>query len=88
MPTTQLKTAQLRSIKLEIIRIGFGAWGRGGGGSEFGWGPQDDEESIAALEHRINWIDTAAADGLRPLGAGRRACWKACGSGRAYSPLR
>ena len=40
----------------------------GGGGWKFGWGPQDDAESIAAihaaLDHGINWIDTAAIYGL------------------------
>ncbi|HEX4108680.1 MAG TPA: aldo/keto reductase [Solirubrobacteraceae bacterium] len=40
----------------------------GGGDWEFGWGPQDDEESIAAirraLEQGVNWIDTAAAYGF------------------------
>ena len=40
----------------------------GGGDWEHGWGPQDDEPSIAAihhaLEHGINWIDTAAAYGF------------------------
>jgi aryl-alcohol dehydrogenase-like predicted oxidoreductase len=68
MPKTQLKTAQLGNTGLEISRIGFGAWAIGGGGWEFGWGPQDDEESIAAIHHAleegINWIDTAAAYGF------------------------
>ena len=68
MPKTQLKTARLGNTGLEITRIGFGAWALGGGGWEFGWGPQDDEESIAAihyaLEQGINWIDTAAAYGF------------------------
>ncbi|HWF72774.1 MAG TPA: aldo/keto reductase [Solirubrobacteraceae bacterium] len=40
----------------------------GGGDWEFGWGPQDDEESIAAIHHAleqgINWIDTAAGYGF------------------------
>jgi len=40
----------------------------GGGGWAFGWGPQDDAESIAAihaaLSAGINWIDTAAVYGL------------------------
>ena len=53
---------------LEITTIGFGAWAIGGGGWEFGWGPQEDDESMAAihrgLELGINWIDTAAAYGF------------------------
>jgi aryl-alcohol dehydrogenase-like predicted oxidoreductase len=66
--TTQLKTTQLGRTGLEITRVGFGAWAIGGGGWEFGWGPQDDERSIAAihraLELGVNWIDTAAAYGF------------------------
>src|ERR671923_187987 len=65
MPTTQLKTAPLGNTGLEITRIGFGAWAIGGGGWEFGWGPQEDEQSVAAIHHAleegIDWIDTAAA---------------------------
>jgi aryl-alcohol dehydrogenase-like predicted oxidoreductase len=53
---------------LEITPIGMGAWAIGGGKWEFAWGPQDDEQSIAALraglERGINWIDTAAVHGL------------------------
>lgn len=48
--------------------IGFGAWAIGGGGYAYGWGPQDDAESIAAihraLEAGVNWIDTAPVYGL------------------------
>jgi aryl-alcohol dehydrogenase-like predicted oxidoreductase len=67
MYKTQLRTSQLGTTGLEITRVGFGAWALGGGGDR-GWGPQDDEESIAAI-HRavdlgINWIDTAAAYGF------------------------
>ncbi len=40
----------------------------GGAGWAFSWGPQDDDESIAAirtaLDRGINWIDTAAVYGL------------------------
>ena len=40
----------------------------GGGGWQFAWGPQDDNESVAAihaaLDKGINWIDTAAIYGL------------------------
>jgi aryl-alcohol dehydrogenase-like predicted oxidoreductase len=65
---TALKTTQLGQTGLEITRVGFGAWAIGGGDWEFGWGPQDDEQSIAAIHHAlaqgINWIDTAAAYGF------------------------
>jgi len=68
MPATQLKTTELGHTGLQITRVGFGAWAIGGGGWEFGWGPQDDEQSIAAihraLELGVNWIDTAAAYGF------------------------
>jgi aryl-alcohol dehydrogenase-like predicted oxidoreductase len=68
MPKTQLKTVPLGTTGLEITRIGFGASAIGGSGWEYGWGPQPDDESIAALEHAlehgINWIDTAAAYGF------------------------
>jgi aryl-alcohol dehydrogenase-like predicted oxidoreductase len=51
----------------EISVVGVGAWAIGGPG-RFGWGPQDDDESIAALhkafESGVNWVDTAAVYGL------------------------
>ena len=59
---------QLGNSDLQITRLGVGAWAIGGGGWEFGWGPQDDNDSVAAihaaLEAGINWIDTAAVYGL------------------------
>jgi aryl-alcohol dehydrogenase-like predicted oxidoreductase len=65
---TRLQTTQLGTTGLEITRVGFGAWAIGGGGWEFGWGPQEDDQSIAtihhALERGVNWIDTAAAYGF------------------------
>ena len=68
MQTTQLTTTQLGQTGLEITRVGFGAWAIGGGGWEFGWGPQQDEQSIEAIQHAlglgVNWIDTAAAYGF------------------------
>src|ERR1700733_14092870 len=68
MEKTQLRTSPLGRTGLDITRVGFGAWAIGGGGWEFGWGPQHDDESIAAI-HRaldlgVNWIDTAAAYGF------------------------
>ena len=48
--------------------IGFGAWAIGGGNWEFAWGPQDDDESVGAIQRAldlgVNWIDTAAIYGL------------------------
>jgi len=68
MQKTQLRAALLGSTGMEISRVGFGAWAIGGGGWEYGWGPQEDDESIAAihraLELGVNWIDTAAAYGF------------------------
>jgi aryl-alcohol dehydrogenase-like predicted oxidoreductase len=59
---------QLGESDLHITRIGIGAWAIGGGKWEFGWGPQNDEDSIeaihAGLAEGVNWIDTAAVYGL------------------------
>lgn len=53
---------------MEITPIGLGAWAMGGGNWKFGWGPQDDQESIntihRAIDLGLNWIDTAAVYGL------------------------
>jgi len=63
-----MKTRQFGNTDMHITPIGFGSWAVGGGGYQFGWGPQDDEQSIAAINHAldlgINWIDTAAVYGL------------------------
>ena len=63
-----MKTRKLGNSDLEISPIGFGAWAIGGGDWQFGWGAQDESDSIAAihraLELGINWIDTAAVYGL------------------------
>ena len=63
-----LPTRPLGSSGLDITPVGFGAWAIGGGGWSFGWGPQDDTASLAAmrraLELGVNWIDTAAVYGL------------------------
>ncbi|HWN17800.1 MAG TPA: aldo/keto reductase [Gemmatimonadales bacterium] len=63
-----LPTRRLGQSDLHLTTVGFGAWAAGGGGWAFGWGPQNDADSIAsirrALEHGINWIDTAAVYGL------------------------
>lgn len=64
----KLPVRPLGSSGLDITTVGFGAWAAGGGGWSFGWGPQDDAASIAAMrraiEGGVNWIDTAAVYGL------------------------
>lgn len=63
-----LPVAALGTSGLQITRVGLGAWAIGGGDWAWGWGPQDDADSIAAmhraLELGVNWIDTAASYGL------------------------
>jgi aryl-alcohol dehydrogenase-like predicted oxidoreductase len=61
-------TRRLGHTDLELTTIGFGAWALGGGDYAFGWGPQDDRDSIRAihkaLDLGVNWIDTAPVYGL------------------------
>jgi aryl-alcohol dehydrogenase-like predicted oxidoreductase len=63
-----MQTRKLGYSDLHLTTVGLGTWAIGGGGWAFGWGPQDDNESIAAIRRAldlgINWIDTAAAYGL------------------------
>jgi aryl-alcohol dehydrogenase-like predicted oxidoreductase len=51
----------------ELSVVGVGAWAIGGPW-RLGWGPQDDDESIAALHKAfdagVTWVDTAAVYGL------------------------
>jgi aryl-alcohol dehydrogenase-like predicted oxidoreductase len=63
-----MQKRRLGASNLEITPLGVGAWAIGGGGWQFAWGAQDDDDSIAAihaaLDKGINWIDTAAIYGL------------------------
>ena len=63
-----MKTRQFGNTDMHITPLGFGTWALGGGGWSFGWGKQDDTDSIAAIKRAldlgINWIDTAPAYGL------------------------
>jgi aryl-alcohol dehydrogenase-like predicted oxidoreductase len=63
-----MRTTPLGSTGMEITPVGFGAWATGGGGWKFGWGSQDDADSVRAIHHAVdrgvNWVDTAPVYGL------------------------
>src|SRR5258708_37050881 len=63
-----MKTKQLGNSDMFITPVGFASWAIGGAGWQFAWGPQNDDDSVAAihraLELGVNWIDTAAVYGL------------------------
>ena len=63
-----MKLRTLGQTDLRITPIGIAAWAIGGGDWAYAWGPQDDNDSIAAIRRSIdlgiNWIDTAAVYGL------------------------
>lgn len=63
-----METRQLGTSDMRISALGFGAWAIGGGGWMGSMGPQNEADSIpalhAALDHGMNWIDTAALYGL------------------------
>lgn len=62
---TQLR--RLGNTDLDITAIGLGTWAIGGPW-QYGWGEQQDDESIQTIQHAIdqgiNWIDTAPIYGL------------------------
>jgi aryl-alcohol dehydrogenase-like predicted oxidoreductase len=62
-----MKTRKLGWTDLNLSIIGLGTFAIGGGDWAYGWGRQDDGESIAAilraLEKGVNWIDTAPVYG-------------------------
>ena len=62
-----MQMRQLGYTDLKLTTVGLGTWAMGGSW-QFGWGPQDDDEAIAAipaaLDTGINWIDTAPVYGL------------------------
>jgi aryl-alcohol dehydrogenase-like predicted oxidoreductase len=63
-----MQTRRFGKTDLLLTPLGFGSWAVGGGGWQFGWGKQNDDESIAAIHRALdlgmNWIDTAAVYGL------------------------
>jgi aryl-alcohol dehydrogenase-like predicted oxidoreductase len=63
----EMPRRRLGLVGPEIAVIGFGAAALGGADSPASWGSQDDQASLAAMrravDHGVNWIDTAAAYG-------------------------
>ena len=63
-----MQTRRLANSDLMITPVGYGSWAIGGSGWDYAWGPQNDDDSVAAirrsLELGVNWIDTAAVYGL------------------------
>jgi len=63
-----LRTQPLGTTGMHISAVGLGAWAIGGPGWRYGYGPQDDADSIATVRRAVaagvNWIDTAAVYGL------------------------
>jgi aryl-alcohol dehydrogenase-like predicted oxidoreductase len=63
-----MQTRKLGYSDLKLTAVGLGTWAMGGPKWQYGWGPQDDDDAIAAiqtaLDKGINWIDTAAVYGL------------------------
>ena len=63
-----MKKRRFGNTGMNITPIGFGSWAIGGAGWSHGWGPQDDNRAVEAVERAvelgINWIDTAAVYGL------------------------
>lgn len=51
---TAMETRQLGVSDLRITPIGLGTWAIGGGAWEFGWGPQDDDESVATIHRALD----------------------------------
>ncbi|HEX4203770.1 MAG TPA: aldo/keto reductase [Ktedonobacteraceae bacterium] len=63
-----MEVRELGNTGMQIAPIGLGTWAIGGEGWAKGWGPQDDNDSIAtihrAIDLGVNWIDTAAIYGV------------------------
>ena len=62
-----MRTRKLGWTDLDLTTVGLGTWAIGGTWA-YGWGPQDDKQSIgtivSAVKSGINWIDTAPVYGL------------------------
>ena len=70
-----MQQRKLGYTDLYLTTIGFGAWAIGGPW-DFGWGPQDDDESIATIQAGLDAGDQLDRHRARlrpgPFGGGRR----------------
>ncbi|HEV7839708.1 MAG TPA: aldo/keto reductase, partial [Gemmatimonadaceae bacterium] len=68
MIRTPFNTQELDTSDFRIARLGFGAWAFDGSGWSFGWGPDDDRDSIASIRHALDlgvgWIESGVVQGL------------------------
>ena len=48
-----MERKKLGNTDLELTRVGLGTWAIGGSW-QFGWGPQDDEDSISTILEAID----------------------------------
>lgn len=62
-----MQTRKLGYTDVRLTTIGLGTWAMGGGNWQWGWGPQEDADSVVGIQRGldlgVNWIDTAAAYG-------------------------
>jgi aryl-alcohol dehydrogenase-like predicted oxidoreductase len=62
-----MERRKLGFTDLHLTTVGLGTWAIGGGDNPYGWGPQDDKDSIntihRAIDLGINWLDTAKGYG-------------------------
>jgi len=62
-----LQPRRLGNSDLVISPLGIGTWAMGGDW-QFGWGPQNDDDSVSAILRAVelgaNWLDTAPAYGF------------------------
>jgi hypothetical protein len=73
-----LPTHVLGRGRLQITQLGFGSWAVGGGGWAFGWGPQDDAQSLATMR-RPTGLYYAHGSSAAPREMRGRYCRRAAG---------
>lgn len=68
MTTAHAGRKTLGNSDMALSAIGIGTWAIGGGDYAFGWGAQEDRDSVGAIRRGVelgmNWVDTAAIYGL------------------------